>query len=117
MCTANAFSKLSDRRLFYWSVGLLCRKCFIADIFFSLCPLKKMTVRVESLKPDPTFSGDEKEIYYDEPSSEEEGDIDWDLEDPLLSSAREDGQVVTIGQTELQAQEEVQTCAQVQIFY
>jgi hypothetical protein len=71
-----------------------------------------MSVRVESLKPDPTFSGDEEEIYYDEPSSEEEGDIDWD---PLLASAREDGQVVTIGQTQLQAQE-VQTCAQVQIF-
>jgi hypothetical protein len=71
-----------------------------------------MSVRVESLKPDPTFSGDEEEIYYDEPSSEEEGDIDWDLEDPLLSSAREDGQVVTIvGQTELQVQE-VQPCAQ-----
>jgi hypothetical protein len=73
-----------------------------------------MSVRVESLKPDPTFSGDEQEIYYDEPSSsEEEGDIDWD---PLLASAREDGKVVTIGQTQLQAQEEVQTCAQVQIF-
>jgi hypothetical protein len=70
-----------------------------------------MSVRVESLKPDPTFSGDEEEIFYDEPSSEEEGDIDWD---PLLASAREDGQVVTIGQTQLQIQE-VQTCAQVQI--
>ncbi len=72
-----------------------------------------MSVRVESLKPDPSFSGDE--IYYDEPSSEEEGEIDWDLEDPLLASAREDGQVVTIGQTDLQAQED-QSCAQVQIF-
>ncbi len=72
-----------------------------------------MSVRVESLKPDPTFSGDEEQIYYDEPSSEEEGDIDWD---PLLASVREDGQVVTIvGQTELQVQE-VQPCAQVQIF-
>jgi hypothetical protein len=67
-----------------------------------------MSVRVESLKPDPTFSGDSEEIFYDEPSSEEEGDIDWD---PLLASVREDGQVVTIVQTEL-----VQTCAQVQIF-
>ena len=71
-----------------------------------------MSVRVESLKPDPTFGGDEEKIYYDEPSSDEEGDIDWD---PLLASAREDGQVVTIVQTEVQAQE-VQTCAQVQIF-
>jgi hypothetical protein len=88
------------------------KECFIADNFSSLCPLKKMSVRVESLKPDPTFSGDEEEIFY-EPSSEEEGDIDWD---PLLASARDDGQVVTIGQTELQSQEDIQTCAQVQIF-
>jgi hypothetical protein len=72
-----------------------------------------MSVRVESLKPDPSFSGDE--IYYDEPSSEEEGDIDWDLEDPLLASAREDGKVVTIRQTDLQAQEE-ERFAQVQMF-